>query len=333
LQASGCESNNGTKGTPGLQADLFGDWREELVFRTSNPSKIRIFTTTVPGTYRNYTLMHDRQYRLAIAWQNVAYNQPPHPSYFLGEAEGIVSPPPPVMTNGRLVYKGGGIWDNTSEAWTLDGQNTVYSDGRHVFLTGPQGTNDSIELSGTLQPSVLSMASPGRFYLNGENGTLSGNMKLIKQGSGVFSLDGTHDFSGPTEVWDGKMIFSGSLSASPLWLNINAESDVVESKAKAAEAVESKTAEPEAETVEAAESKTTEPEAEEATESTETTESKVAEPKAKAVKATESDAVEPKAEAVESPADSKAKTAEAPAEPTEGKTEEQAAQEDESKQE
>ena len=223
LQASGCESNNGTKGTPGLQADLFGDWREELVFRTSNPSKIRIFTTTVPGTYRNYTLMHDRQYRLAIAWQNVAYNQPPHPSYFLGEAEGIVSLPPPVMTNGRLVYKGGGVWDNTSEAWTLDGQNTVYSDGRHVFLTGPQGTNDSIELSGTLQPSVLSMASPGRFYLNGENGTLSGNMKLIKQGSGVFSLDGTHDFSGPTEVWDGKMIFSGSLSASPLWLNINAE--------------------------------------------------------------------------------------------------------------
>ena len=111
------------------------------------------------------------------------------------------------------------------------------------------------------------------------------------------------------------------------------ESKVAEPKAKAAEAVESKTAEPEAETVEAAESKTTEPEAEEATESTETTESKVAEPKAKAVKATESDAVEPKAEAVESPADSKAKTAEAPAEPTEGKTEEQAAQEDESKQE
>jgi large subunit ribosomal protein L17 len=112
-----------------------------------------------------------------------------------------------------------------------------------------------------------------------------------------------------------------------------AESDVVESKAKAAEAVESKTAEPEAETVEAAESKTTEPEAEEAAESTETTESKVVEPKAKAVKATESDAVEPKAEAVESPADPKAKTAESPAEPIEGKAEEQAAKEDESKQE
>ena len=28
--------------------------------------------------------MHDRQYREAIAWQNVAYNQPPHPSFYLG---------------------------------------------------------------------------------------------------------------------------------------------------------------------------------------------------------------------------------------------------------
>ncbi len=223
LQASGCESNNGTKGTPGLQADLLGDWREELVYRTTDPSKIRIFTTTIPGSYRNYTLMHDRQYRLAVAWQNVAYNQPPHPSYFLGEAEGILLPPPPLMTNKRLVYKGGGVWDKTSEAWMLDAQSSVYSDGQPVFLTGPQGTNDSIELSGTLQPSVLSIASPGKYFLNAENGKLSGNMKLIKQGSGVFSLNGTHDFSGPTEIWDGKMNFSGSLSASPLWLNINAQ--------------------------------------------------------------------------------------------------------------
>ena len=28
--------------------------------------------------------MHDTQYRVAIAWQNSAYNQPPHPSFYLG---------------------------------------------------------------------------------------------------------------------------------------------------------------------------------------------------------------------------------------------------------
>jgi rhamnogalacturonan endolyase len=29
--------------------------------------------------------MHNPQYRLSIAWQNVAYNQPPHVSYYLGD--------------------------------------------------------------------------------------------------------------------------------------------------------------------------------------------------------------------------------------------------------
>ncbi len=84
LTATDCKSNNGTKSTPCLSADLFGDWREEVIFRKSDNSAIRIYTTTIPTTYRLYTLMHDTQYRVAIAWQNSAYNQPPHPSFYLG---------------------------------------------------------------------------------------------------------------------------------------------------------------------------------------------------------------------------------------------------------
>jgi hypothetical protein len=82
---SGTSTNNGTKATPALQADLMGDWREELVYRTSDSSALRIFSTTHPTTEALPTLMDDRQYRLAVAWQNVAYNQPPHPSYFIGD--------------------------------------------------------------------------------------------------------------------------------------------------------------------------------------------------------------------------------------------------------
>lgn len=75
---------NSTKATPCLLADLFGDWREELVlWDGSNPSKINIFTTNEPTSFRLPTLMHDHTYRLAIAWQNVAYNQPPHLGYYL----------------------------------------------------------------------------------------------------------------------------------------------------------------------------------------------------------------------------------------------------------
>lgn len=82
--AEGCNSNNGSKSTPALSADLFGDWREEVIFRTNDNQNLRIYTTTIPTTHRIYTLMHDPQYRLAIATQNVGYNQPPNTSFFLG---------------------------------------------------------------------------------------------------------------------------------------------------------------------------------------------------------------------------------------------------------
>ncbi|MBC7784061.1 MAG: rhamnogalacturonan lyase [Burkholderiales bacterium] len=84
LTAEGCTSNNGTKSTPALSGDFFGDWREEVMLRTSNNQELRIFTTAIPTEHRFPTLMHDSQYRMAIAWQNVAYNQPPWPSFFIG---------------------------------------------------------------------------------------------------------------------------------------------------------------------------------------------------------------------------------------------------------
>jgi rhamnogalacturonan endolyase len=86
-------SNNGTKATPCLSGDILGDWREEVIWRTSDNQELLIFTTTIPTTNRIYTLMHDPQYRLSIAWQNVAYNQPPHTGFYLGD--GMSDPPIP----------------------------------------------------------------------------------------------------------------------------------------------------------------------------------------------------------------------------------------------
>jgi rhamnogalacturonan endolyase len=97
LVAAGTYSNNGTKGTPALQADILGDWREEAIWRSQDSSELRIYTTTAPTSYKLRTLMHDPTYRLAVAWQNVAYNQPPHPSFFLGTD--MTLPPAP-----RLYY-------------------------------------------------------------------------------------------------------------------------------------------------------------------------------------------------------------------------------------
>jgi rhamnogalacturonan endolyase len=85
LQDEECRSNNGSKATPALSADLFGDWREEVIWRTSGNQSLRIYTTTIPARNRFYTFMHDPVYRLGIAWQNVAYNQPPHTSFYIGD--------------------------------------------------------------------------------------------------------------------------------------------------------------------------------------------------------------------------------------------------------
>jgi hypothetical protein len=83
LTGSGVASNNSTKATPALSADLFGDWREEVIWRTTDSSALRIYSTPIQTTRRVTTLMQDSMYRVGVAWQNTAYNQPPHVSYFM----------------------------------------------------------------------------------------------------------------------------------------------------------------------------------------------------------------------------------------------------------
>ncbi len=74
----------GSRG-PNIMGDFLGDWREEMLMTAPDRQSLRLYTTTIPTEYRIYTLMHDPQYRLSIAWQNVVYNKPPHPGFFLGD--------------------------------------------------------------------------------------------------------------------------------------------------------------------------------------------------------------------------------------------------------
>ncbi|MFJ3160933.1 rhamnogalacturonan lyase [Streptomyces kanasensis] len=97
LTGSGVSSNNGTKSTPALSGDILGDWREEVVWRTNDNRALRIYSTPHQTHTRITTLLHDTQYRTALAWQNTAYNQPPHPSFFIG-GNMPVPPRPTVRT-------------------------------------------------------------------------------------------------------------------------------------------------------------------------------------------------------------------------------------------
>ncbi len=93
LKAEGFHSINGTKSTPVLSADLIGDWREEVILCSDDNQSVRMYTTNIPTKHKLYTLMHDPVYRLAIAWQNVAYNQPPHVSYYVDDKMGAIQQP------------------------------------------------------------------------------------------------------------------------------------------------------------------------------------------------------------------------------------------------
>ncbi|MGW1625317.1 rhamnogalacturonan lyase [Streptomyces sp. NPDC002172] len=95
LTAAGVHSNNTTKATPSLSGDILGDWREEVVWPTTDNTALRIYSTPYETTTKITTLLHDTQYRTALAWQNTAYNQPPHPSYFIGD--GMTTAPRPTV--------------------------------------------------------------------------------------------------------------------------------------------------------------------------------------------------------------------------------------------
>lgn len=80
-----CVSINGTKANPSLQADLFGDWREEVIYPTSDGTALRVFSTTDTTDYKIKTLMQDPVYRSGVAAEQTAYNQPPHVGFYMGQ--------------------------------------------------------------------------------------------------------------------------------------------------------------------------------------------------------------------------------------------------------
>lgn len=140
LTGSGVTSNNGTKSTPALSGDVLGDWREEVIWRTTDNAALRIYTTTNVATNRFYTFLHDPQYRVALAWQNVAYNQPPHPSFFVGAN---MSPPP---TPNITIVGGGG---NPGTENTYQAENGLVGGG-----TVTETTNAGYIGSAYVNPSV-----------------------------------------------------------------------------------------------------------------------------------------------------------------------------------
>ncbi len=230
LLSADAYSCNYTKGTPCLQADLVGDWREEEVWWRSDSMALRIYTTPIPTTNRIYSLMADHEYRQAICWQMCGYNQPPHTSFYLGSD--FPTPIPPKSTNGKLVWNGASsTWDTSSNNW-IDGDDAVgllagtstpmaYTDGKSVLFDIHATTNTTVNIPANLSPEVLTVSGSTNYSLNGA-GALTGAMHLDKMGEGSLTMSGTHSYTGTTEIWEGDMWMNGTLSGSPVMIRRHA---------------------------------------------------------------------------------------------------------------
>ena len=169
--SSALASNNGTKATPALTADIFGDWREEVIWRRSDNTALQVWSTTIDSSRRLPTLMHDLQYREAVAWQNTYYNQPPHPSYFIGAGMGD-APLPPLFLGGELEGdynkdKLVNLVDYTVWRDNLGNITDLAADGNHsgtVDANDYQVWKDNLGAVSAPQPSIstASFSSSGR---------------------------------------------------------------------------------------------------------------------------------------------------------------------------
>lgn len=156
LSASGCESNNSTKSTPNLTADLFGDWREELVLRTSDNKNLRIYCTPYTTEHRITTLMHDTQYRMQVNCEQSGYNQPPHTSFYLGSDETLPARPD-VAVNGGYEPESGTLIQ------TLNVQDTGNRYNWHIAYNAQAGS--IIYGDRTFTYTVLPEALQGTEYI------------------------------------------------------------------------------------------------------------------------------------------------------------------------
>ena len=226
--ADGTANCNWTKNTPSSTGDILGDWREEIVARTSDNKYVRVYTTNIPTQYRNYTLWHDHQYRQGMVWETIGYNQPPHASYYLGALEGITVAPPPLTMTGRTE-----VANNGTIGSAQDDKHVIVCETNNTNITVANGAkpymvtfNVPSWVQGTGSTTTNGNARINRVYYTCDvtGAAFTGNMRLVKQGDGILNLPKTDNtYTGETNIWAGTVNFDGTLKNSPVWMNRFAE--------------------------------------------------------------------------------------------------------------
>lgn len=147
LTAEGCSSNNWTKSNPNLQADITGDWREEVLFRTTDNKNLRLYVSTYDTDYRFHTFLEDPVYRISIATQNVSYNQPTQPGFYFGADLEKIFANKDIEVTGKSIELDAGM-DYDSYTWSIGGNKR----SRKVTTKDiPVGKKAKVELAVTFR--------------------------------------------------------------------------------------------------------------------------------------------------------------------------------------
>lgn len=230
-------TNNYTKNNPSFQGDVIGDWREEVMMRSSSGASVTedgadwvvwdrllLFTSTYPTSYPIYNLWGDHQYRQAMGTQMQSYNLPPNASFFLGELEGITQAPPPLMNRGRSEVRNGG-----SISTSLDGKHVMLAEMGNAQVTVAEGANPKIftdnapwwvQGNNPSEAQALTEASTTIYTHTLTGAPFTGETTVVKQGGGTLVLSGDEQsYTGDTKVWAGTLQYDGKMTNSPVWLN------------------------------------------------------------------------------------------------------------------
>jgi len=185
------QTNNTTKANPCVTADILGDWREEILLRARDNQSLLLYSTTALTTVRQYTLMHDTQYRVAVAHENSAYNQPPHPSFFLGN--GMAPAPTPDIMLASVAT----LWNGS--------QSTDWFTAANWSGGVPTSSLDALVPAGLSRYPVL----PAGSAAEAKNLTLAPGATLTQAG-GTLTLAETLANSGTLTATGGTVVLNGT---------------------------------------------------------------------------------------------------------------------------
>ncbi|SHG82781.1 Por secretion system C-terminal sorting domain-containing protein [Flavobacterium fluvii] len=198
--------------TPSFVGDILGDWREEVVYASSDQKELRIYTTPITTNERIYTLSQNPAYLNSIHVRG--YYQGHLTDFYIGD--GMQEPPISPIQKADKYWTGTttSVWDKTTSNWATNSGSALFVDSNSVMFDARGNNSNPINLTGDFSPAkIWAMNAEGKDYVFSGTGKLTGAMDFVKSLSGSITFNGNYDYTGTTLVSDGALNVNGSLES------------------------------------------------------------------------------------------------------------------------